>query len=156
MDQPLALRGSFHVEHYLPKDPFVDLIVEPSNLLFACARCNIFKSTHWASSGDEKVLNPTNDVMSDHVQYKDFVDIRPKTTRGKFHVELFGLSRAESVRRRKAYEQIVLGLGLRLHEAKKSKKPMTKAREAVINDLISTTSDICALDEETVRRKFRL
>jgi len=51
---------SFHVEHFRPKsiDEFKHLIKEYTNLFYACAICNRFKSNDWPSEPNEEFNIP--------------------------------------------------------------------------------------------------
>lgn len=45
---------SFHVEHFKPKSKFPELIIEYTNLLYACWKCNSLKGEDWPSDNPLK------------------------------------------------------------------------------------------------------
>lgn len=56
------------VEHYACKDRYPDLVVEWSNLLPACKRCNIAKGVHDVVR--EPIINPYNYAPKDHLKFR--------------------------------------------------------------------------------------
>ena len=92
--------GSFHVEHYMPKSRFPELINEYSNLFYACALCNRHKGNYWSDDVSKRVLNPCDHVMSSHLVFSVEV-VEERTTQGKFNIELLRLNNDESISYRK-------------------------------------------------------
>ncbi len=92
--------GSFHVEHYRPKDLFPELLNKYDNLFYACASCNRFKSNYWSSNESKQVLNPCDHVLSQHLGFaNEFVEKR--SPQENFNIDLLRLNNAESTLYRK-------------------------------------------------------
>jgi len=56
-----------HVEHIMPKAKFAELVVDWSNLGFACPRCNVAKSDYYDTT--DPVLNPFMEDPRDHLEF---------------------------------------------------------------------------------------
>ncbi|MCX6186214.1 MAG: HNH endonuclease [Bacteroidetes bacterium] len=101
---------NFHVEHYRPKvkDKFPELEHEYSNLFFACAICNGFKSDDWKNEPSE---NFDNDSYPDpsKVDYSDFLFINPldlvesNLITGKYIIQKLFLNRPQLILERKRF-----------------------------------------------------
>lgn len=59
LEKPLGGYWHFHVEHFRPKSKFPDLTNEYSNLFYACAICNTFKSSDWPGEPNEALSTPS-------------------------------------------------------------------------------------------------
>lgn len=51
--------GEVHIDHFMPKSIYPDLVVDWGNLLPSCSHCNKNKSTHDPSK--ERIIDPTQD-----------------------------------------------------------------------------------------------
>lgn len=102
---------NFHVEHYKPKaeGKFPELKDEYSNLFFACAICNCFKSDDWENEPSEKLDNHAYPDPA-KVDYSDFlfqdalhlVDSNHIT--GKYIVQKLFLNRPQLILERKSFD----------------------------------------------------
>ncbi len=61
------------LDHFLPKEEFVEFVANPINLFPSCTKCNSKKSVNWRTGGKRSILNLYIDLLPD-VQYL-FVDI---------------------------------------------------------------------------------
>ena len=77
------------VEHIKPKEHFEDLVLEWDNLGLACTRCNTNKGSFWTEQADLQLLNPYQDRLSEHIEF-----------RGPLTVALLTSSRAENTLRK--------------------------------------------------------
>ena len=82
--------GGFHVEHYLPKDQFKDLITEYNNLYYSCAACNRFKGNYWSNDEKRAIVNPCDYIMSHHLTF-DKYEIVSLSESGKKTLEILCL-----------------------------------------------------------------
>lgn len=41
---------SFHIDHYMPKNQFPELVCSYENLVYACRNCNQYKGAYWPTS----------------------------------------------------------------------------------------------------------
>lgn len=86
------------VEHFEDKDTYPDKVLEWSNLLPSCKRCNGAKSTHNVIT--HPIVNPFVDPPSNHL-YLDLYRIRYKDIKGKTTIDILGLNHPErAVRKR--------------------------------------------------------
>lgn len=60
--------AGLEVEHFYPKHKFKDLVVDWSNLLASCRRCNTKKSKNTNIDAKE-IINPFEDDPKDHLSY---------------------------------------------------------------------------------------
>lgn len=58
------------VEHIRPKSKFEQSVLEWTNLGLSCARCNRSKSDYWPDNPDLRVLNPYEDPIDDHLEFR--------------------------------------------------------------------------------------
>lgn len=67
----LAEEGKdMHVEHFHPKSKYPDEVVNWENLLPACKRCNVSKSTH--DTYEEEIINPSIDNPKDYLYMSNY------------------------------------------------------------------------------------
>lgn len=128
-------------EHIVPKKLHPKWIFEPSNLCFACDRCNNFK---WdeevlkkphsvAYPTDSKafmIINPFLDKYSDHIKLKEGIIYVGKTKKGRFTIDTCHLYRPD----------------LALERAKQ--RMVTENTDTVRTQLLALLSTICKSDEE--------
>jgi hypothetical protein len=64
---------TYHIDHFAPKDKFILLENEYTNLIYSCPSCNSSKSNKWPSAdpainivGDNGFLNPITDDFNVH------------------------------------------------------------------------------------------
>lgn len=77
------------VEHFRDKHSYPDLVVDWHNLLPSCKRCNGKKGGH--DVGDVPIVNPYEDLPSDHLYYQDF-RIKGRTEKGADTVDVIDLN----------------------------------------------------------------
>ena len=83
--------SNFVVEHYRPRKYFPWLECEYENLYLSCTRCNSKKSSYWKDLKIERLLNPCEDVMSQHLKY-EAETAKSLSNRGKLHIRQLGIS----------------------------------------------------------------
>jgi hypothetical protein len=81
---------SFSVDHARPQRWAPDLVTDYENLLYACIRCNSWKS-------DRELLDPTRETMSRHVRVELDGHVTPLTEPGRRFERVLGLNTAENV-----------------------------------------------------------
>ena len=77
------------VEHFQHKDKYKDLVLDWSNLLPSCKRCNTTKGAHDVIS--EPIINPSSQNPQEHLYFRAY-RIRPKTTLGDKTIEVINLN----------------------------------------------------------------
>ncbi len=80
------------VEHFYAKQWHEALVVEWDNLLPACKRCNIHKSSHDCKI--EPIVHPVNDEPRDHFKWRAY-RFYDKTSLGKKTIEVIDLNDRE-------------------------------------------------------------
>lgn len=138
--------GRFCVEHYRPKSKFPLLAVEYSNLLLACDRCNLAKSDYWSDKQDEKILNPCEDKMSQHLTTLKDYSINPNSKRGKRNVVLLNLDREGCKRQKQMLMRAAKGAIEKIFELKRTQNKSIK-HIRVVQELVSDISLITGLSE---------
>ena len=96
--------GELTVDHYHPLSAGGSDSEE--NLVYACVRCNLYKSDYWAHLQDieagEFVLHPMHHDVLNHLQENELTgELEPLTVTGRFHIDLLNLNRPQLV----AYRQ---------------------------------------------------
>jgi hypothetical protein len=92
--------GQLTVDHYIPVSVGGDDSDE--NLVYACFRCNLFKSDFCPSDEESRqgrrLLHPQRDTLSDHY-FEDTTTylLMPRTLTGSVHIALLQLNRPELV-----------------------------------------------------------
>lgn len=82
------------VEHFRYKDKYQDLVVAWLNLLPACKRCNIAKSSHDVE--EEPIVNPYEDDPREHLSFRLF-RLRGLTDVGTSTIETVNLNSSERI-----------------------------------------------------------
>ncbi|TPL58825.1 HNH endonuclease [Mesorhizobium sp. B2-4-2] len=77
------------VEHFKNKNDFPDLVVQWDNLLPACKRCNVSKSTH--DVVNQPIINPYDDEPRNHL-YMNWYRFIGKDQKGKTTVDVISLN----------------------------------------------------------------
>lgn len=95
--------GPLTVDHYRPVSVGGDDSDE--NLVYACIRCNLYKSDYWPDAQDIEaeyvVLHPMRDEVRQHLQENERTgELEPLTGRGNFYIELLDLNRPQLVAHR--------------------------------------------------------
>ncbi len=95
--------GELTVDHYHPVSAGGG--DDDENLVYACFRCNLFKSDYTPSADDRargrRVLHPQQDVVRDHVRLNGRTGrLEPLTETGRFHIDLLHLNRPALVEHR--------------------------------------------------------
>jgi hypothetical protein len=107
---------------------------EDENLVYACFRCNLFKSDFWPGTADletgRRVLHPARDRVADHLQ-EDAATGRlvPLTETGRFHITLPRLNRPSLVEHRARR---------RLAELAEQKQALLAQEAARLRDIVAT------------------
>lgn len=79
----------FAVEHVRPRASRPDLTCDYDNLVYACTKCNSFKSTL------ETVLHPCDDALGEHLEVRDDGTIHAMTEEGADFIRVLRLDREE-------------------------------------------------------------
>lgn len=92
-EQKLNTESAYmEVEHFRHKNKYKDLVVRWGNLLPACKKCNVSKGD-WDVEV-EPIVNPLEDVPSDHLYVKSFRYYK-KDRKGKNTIEVVALNDRE-------------------------------------------------------------
>lgn len=95
----LTIEGKYlEVDHFKCKDKYPDAVVEWTNLLPSCKRCNTTKGSHDVIC--EPIVNPFVDLPQSHFQFSAY-RFRPTTEAGEMTAAVVGLNhhaRAVTVR----------------------------------------------------------
>jgi len=102
----LAPSLAFHVDHYRPqgRPEFAHLSTTYSNLFYCCPACNSRKKAYWPlTAADDRILNPCDDVMAEHLRFDAATGMyEPRSRHGAFMVDLLQLNDEEVVKFRRA------------------------------------------------------
>ena len=94
--------GELTVDHFQPLSAQGSDDLE--NLVYACFRCNLYKSDFWGGSAHEnqpRVLHPHQDILETHYVLEDLTGLLTALTpTGEFHIALLHLNREALVFRR--------------------------------------------------------
>lgn len=95
--------GELSVDHYHPLSVGGD--ESDDNLIYCCARCNLYKGHFWPDAEDleeqRRVLHPLRDRMEEHLRLNARTgEVEPLTTTARFHVALLQLNRPALVAHR--------------------------------------------------------
>lgn len=101
----VAVGGELTIDHYQPRTAGGSDDLE--NLVYACARCNLYKGDFWPTDLDlaygRRVLHPRLDDVSLHlVEDRETGHLRGVTPSGVFHIALLRLNRPQLVAHRLA------------------------------------------------------
>ena len=95
--------GELTVDHYQPVSKGGDN--QNENLVYACVRCNLYKSDYWATEDDINaghfVLHPQHDKIEQHFQENELTgELEALTETGQFHITLLDLNRLQLIAHR--------------------------------------------------------
>jgi HNH endonuclease len=154
---------SFCVEHYKPKSRFKSLETDYSNLYYACLKCNSYKGEFWPTEKAYKLgsylPNPCDDIMFEHLRYKE-VEVVPHSVTGKFAEELLHLNDEKLTKYRRlilvtrdglkqkinSYEDTIMRIGEKIVSTDDENIKIDLGK-----DLVSLTSDIDELKDDLLR-----
>lgn len=75
-----AVRDSAALDHYLPRESFPELAIQPTNLVPICTACNTIKKAHVATAPEDQFLHPYfDDLGSSRWLVADVVQCLPST-----------------------------------------------------------------------------
>lgn len=104
--------GELTVDHYVPT--FAGGSDELDNLIYACVRCNLYKSKYLPNAAaaypDERILHPLQDKREEHFRADAQTGLlEPLTETGRFHIALLHLNRPALIasRRRRTRELLM-------------------------------------------------
>ena len=146
---PFEDKGGFHVDHYRPKSLFANLTNEYLNLFYSCAACNRFKSTYWSDIPSERLLNPCDNVMNQHVSFEKCM-IAGKDSQGELFVRLLHLNDNDSVKYRGLLGAMIVKLVKGISAINASSKLILKKKE--INESIDILSELTGKDVPTLKK----
>lgn len=96
--------GLLTVDHFRPRASGGDDSLE--NLLYACARCNLYKHDYWPDSAESPSLwNPRHEPAERHFLQLDDGRLAPLTPTGAFTIRRLRLNRSPLVTYRRKKEQ---------------------------------------------------
>lgn len=91
--------GELTIDHFKPESVGGDNNIR--NLVYACFRCNIYKSKFWNdSTASVRLFNPNNDNYEDHFLLSASGVLVGVTEVGDFTINLLRLNRPELVKKR--------------------------------------------------------
>jgi len=82
------------VEHFKDKHSYPDDVIQWSNLLPSCKRCNGIKGKHDVM--DTPIVNPYEDHPSDHIYYRNY-QLKGRTDKGTDTIDAVGLNNYERI-----------------------------------------------------------
>ncbi len=145
-------QGSFHVEHYRPKKFFPHLENDYSNLLYACANCNRYKSTYWTEEAKKQILNPCIHIMNQYVSFdKEYVVA--KDVQGENFIRILRLNSERSVKYRKTLDNLIILLIKTISEVDGASKLQDKRQE--LSDSIELLSQLTGSDIANIQKALR-
>lgn len=138
--------SAFHVEHYRPRNRFASLETTYANLFYSCAACNRFKDTYWSDAVKKRIPNPCDDVMSEHLTFREHV-IEKKSLRGAIAIEQLRLNNDHSASYRERLRQNLLMLvdGIVLIRGKKEHADL-------LRQVIDKAAELTGLPYEQVKK----
>lgn len=135
-EAPLGINGTYaEIDHFKPKEPYKDCVVEWGNLLPTCKHCNTQKRDHDVIK--EPIINPIKDNPRDYLYVKAFrYRARENSPIGELTIEKLDLNNRvqfQDVRARIAdAKRANLGYWLELLEATGTEKQKCAGRMLVL------------------------
>ncbi len=80
--------GSFCIDHFTPKSQSPSEADDPSNLVYACRRCNNAKADITSS----RFVNPNIDRLLDHLRFEKSGEVVGITEKGDFTIQVLALN----------------------------------------------------------------
>ena len=142
--------GAFQVEHYRPRKYFPNLATTYSNLFYACSTCNIFKADYWSERVEARIPNPCDDVMSQHLAFRDHV-IEGQSPQGLTAIEQLRLNNDNSTSYRQRLRRDVLLLIDAIIDLKNKKEHRT-----IVDRSIAKIAELCRVPETAVRKACKV
>jgi hypothetical protein len=100
--------GELTIDHYCPTSKGGD--DSDANLVYACSRCNLYKSDFWPDDQDvaqqRRVLHPLLDDLAKHVNEDENGHLLPLTEAGSFHIAVLELNRPPLVAHRRREQRL--------------------------------------------------
>lgn len=97
--------GELTIDHYRPQA--VSGSDEPENLVYACHRCNLYKSDYWADAKSPRLWNPRDESFDEHFWLSNNGKIFALTETAALTIKKLRLNREPLVKhRRQKAEQI--------------------------------------------------
>ena len=140
----ITVGGELTLDHYKPRSAGGSDILD--NLVYACVRCNQYKSDFWPDSTDLahgwRVLHPGVDDVSGHVVLDENTGyLNGVTPTGAFHVTLLRLNRPQLVAHRLAHNlQRVIEEKIRLLEQQNAELQKTVSAQERYLELLQAQS----------------
>lgn len=125
----IAAGGELTVDHYHPRS--AGGTDELANLVYACPRCNQYKSDYWPTlqelTAGQFVLHPEQHNWSEHVRENETTGVLESlTVTGEFHLRLLHLNRPQLIAHRLARQAMkITELRLRLLEEQNEQRAQT-------------------------------
>lgn len=131
------------VEHIRPREAFPDLVLEWTNLGWACTRCNTNKGSFWSDHEDLKLLNPYEDDPAEHIEHSGPLTVCALgSSRGKNTIRKLKLNRDPLfIARAKRVQELDDRIQLWHGEMDSDRKSVIKED---ICDLLLESSEFCA------------
>jgi len=157
------------VEHFKDKHSYPDEVIQWSNLLPSCKRCNGIKGKHDVIK--TPIVNPYDDHPRDHICYKNF-RLKGKTEKGIDTIDAVGLNNLERI----AIKRFEIGHAIldsiaqcedKLNEYEATKQPRTRNKisrfmEGILSECqpsaiyAATTASVALNSEEFLELTSRM
>jgi uncharacterized protein (TIGR02646 family) len=130
------------VEHFKYKDLYAELVVEWSNLLPACKRCNIAKGVHDVDA--EMLINPYDVDPRNHLTFKLY-QFRGRDQLGSSTVEALDLNNSERLvfKRFEVGEQVFSSVRVAVDRLEAYKLSSTAIRRNKLLSIVETILNEC-------------
>lgn len=121
------------IEHFYPKSLYPDKVVDWTNLLPSCKRCNMAKGAH--DVGTEAIINPVETTPSEHLSFQDY-RLYGKTTLGTSTIRVVNLNHRNRLVTRRYKLSLLL--------------------EERLNSLLELTQRYATDESKSIQRKNRI
>lgn len=151
--------NAYHVEHFAPKEKFMELQHTYDNLLYSCPYCNISKSNKWVGStaqecfvAEKGFVDPCTDEYYKHLARDDSGSIISLTPLGQymyFELKLY-LKRHSIIYNIDQLRMRRVALKSKIDEKMTKGEDVTKLKQVrgVLSEVLCDYYDLFLIDEE--------
>lgn len=141
--------GFFHVEHFKPKSKFPTFECTYENLLYACHKCNVYKSDHWIKSeygciedcdncknkickvkNVYRFIDPCYEDPKEYIEEKELLLVEKNNSKiGIYTIEMLRLNRKQLVKLRHARRSLYMWLAEQQNRKEKAQNSLYKSKK---------------------------
>jgi len=150
--------SAFHIDHYRPKSipKFAHLVCFYDNLYYSCDACNRFKSDYWSDSKGKRIVNPCEFVASQHLKFVG-ATVSATSENGRITESILRLNNDNSVSNRKHILATIQVAVRTLVQRPSNMSASTKSEyDMLVDQLLTTLSEICSIPKDKLSRLLRL